>query len=128
MPSVELVRLHHVSFGVKDLAASKRFFGGALGLEEIERPNFSFSGAWYQLADRQLHLIEQDVVKRETPERVGRCDHVALEVKDIEQVKQALSAAGIDYGEGGNHALGMDQVFCRDPDGHTIEFVRYRDG
>jgi catechol 2,3-dioxygenase-like lactoylglutathione lyase family enzyme len=123
---IPLVRLHHVSFAVKDLAASKRFFGGVLGLPELERPGFNFGGAWYSLGDRQLHLIVEHSAGRETADRLSRSDHMALEVSDIETVRKVLRDAGIGFGEGGNQALGMDQVFCRDPDGHVVEFVRYQ--
>lgn len=124
---IPLVRLHHVSFAIRDLAASKRFFGELLGLEEIERPSFNFSGAWYALGDRQLHLIVQDSTGRESgADRISRSDHMALEVSDLDTVKKTLRGAGVEFGEGSNQALGMDQIFCRDPDGHVIEFVRYR--
>jgi catechol 2,3-dioxygenase-like lactoylglutathione lyase family enzyme len=122
---IPLVRLHHVSFAIRDLDASRRFFGDILGLPEIARPNFSFAGAWYALGDRQLHLIVESPASREAAGRISRCDHMAFEVGDIESVKGALRGAGIDYREGGNRALGMEQIFCRDPDGHVIEFVRY---
>ena len=123
---IPAVRLHHVSFAIQDLAASQRFFGGVLGLQEVERPNFSFPGAWYALGDRQLHLIVESPADRQPAGRISRSDHMALEVSNIASVKQALQVAGIEYGEGGNQALGMEQIFCRDPDGHVIEFVRYR--
>lgn len=124
---IDLVRLHHVSFAIKDLNASKRFFGGVLGLEEIERPGFNFPGAWYALGDRQLHLIQQDAGGPKSA-RLTRADHMALEVRDIDAVKKALVDNAVTYTEGGNSHLGMDQVFCQDPDGHVIEFVRYREG
>lgn len=123
---IPLVRLHHVSFAIRDLAASKRFFGGVLGLKEIDRPAFNFAGAWYALGDRQLHLIEQNSAGREAADRISRSDHMALEVSDLDEVKKTLQGAEIEFGEGTNQALGMDQIFCRDPDGHVIEFVRYR--
>jgi len=122
---IDLVRLHHASFAVKDLAASKHFFSDVVGLQEIERPQFSFPGAWYQLGDRQVHLIEQKSAGREVSGRISRSDHLAFEVVDVDAVKQTLEAAGIPYQTGGNEALGFAQVFCSDPDGHTIEFVRY---
>lgn len=122
---IDLVKLHHVSFAVSDLAASKRFFGGVLGLSEIERPNFNFPGAWYALGDRQLHLIEQSGAGREASGRISRSDHMALEITDMEAARKTLSGAGIEFAEGGNRALGMEQIFCSDPDGHTIELVRY---
>jgi catechol 2,3-dioxygenase-like lactoylglutathione lyase family enzyme len=123
---IPLVRLHHVSFAVKDLPASKRFFGGVLGLPEMERPSFNFPGAWYSLGDRQLHLIVDQSAGREAADRISRSDHMALEVSDVESVRKILRDAGVEFGEGGNKALGMDQVFCRDPDGHVVEFVHYR--
>ena len=124
---VDLVKLHHVSFAIKDLDASKKFFGEVLGLPEIVRPGFNFPGAWYALGDRQLHLISQSSKSSDGPQRLTRADHMALEVRDVEAVKATLSDNGIDFQVGGNSDLGMDQVFCRDPDGHVIEFVYYHD-
>jgi catechol 2,3-dioxygenase-like lactoylglutathione lyase family enzyme len=122
---IRIVKLHHVSFAIRDLEASRRFFGTVLGLPEIERPAFSFPGAWYALADRQLHLIQKADPGQETAGRISRADHVAVEVADLEDVKKRLDGAGVSYTEGGNRSLGMDQLFCQDPDGHVLEFVRY---
>jgi catechol 2,3-dioxygenase-like lactoylglutathione lyase family enzyme len=122
---IELVRLHHVSFASKDLSASRAFFGGVLGLPEIERPGFQFPGAWYQLGDRQLHIIENRGEPGPGASRLSRSDHVALEVADVEAVRATFGQHGIAFQEGGNRALGMEQIFCHDPDGHVIEFVRY---
>ncbi len=122
---INLVKLHHVSFASKDLSASRAFFGGVLGLSEIERPGFNFSGAWYLLGDRQLHIIENHGEGPEAASRLGRSDHLALEVADIEAVRSTLRGHDIAFEEGGNRHLGMEQIFCRDPDGHVLEFVRY---
>lgn len=122
---IDLIRLHHVSFAVKDIQASKRFFGEMLGLPELERPNFNFPGAWYALQDRQLHLIESPQAGREVQGQISRADHMALEVKDLEPVRALLKEHGVEFANGSNDALGFQQVFCSDPDGHTIEFVRY---
>ena len=61
MDTIGIKRMHHVSFAVADLAASKRFFCEVLGLPEDERPAFRFPGAWY----RQIHLIEDKNAGRE---------------------------------------------------------------
>ncbi len=122
---IKLLKLHHVSFAIRNLEASKRFFGDVIGLTEIERPGFDFPGAWYALGDRQLHLIEQTGEGREAAGRISRADHMALEVADVQAVKRCLTEKGVEFGEGTNQRLGMDQVFCRDPDGHVIEFVSY---
>jgi len=120
---IELVKLHHVSFATRNLTASQAFFEGVLGLAPIPRPSFSFPGAWYALGDRQLHLIENQSEAGAAPARLSRNDHLALEVADVGQVRAALEKHGVAYQEGGNRALGMEQLFCRDPDGHVIEFV-----
>ena len=112
---VDLVKLHHVSFAIKDLDASKKFFGEVLGLPEIVRPGFNFSGAWYALGDRQLHLIAESSNSSDGRQRLTRADHMALEVRDVEAVKTTLSDNGIDYQLGGNSDLGMDQVFLPRP-------------
>jgi len=123
---IELLKLHHVSFSSQDLAASRAFFGGVLGLEEISRPGFQFPGAWYALGDRQLHIIEnRDPEAAAAASRLSRSDHVALEVADIEAVRRTLEHHGVPVQPGGNRNLGMAQLFCHDPDGHVIEFVQY---
>ena len=51
-------RLQHCGLIVADLDRSRGFYGGALGLEEVPRPdNFVFEGAWFQVGDDQLHLL-----------------------------------------------------------------------
>ena len=125
MNRIGLKRMHHVSFAVANLDASKRFFCEVLGLPEDDRPDFGFPGAWLAVGDRQIHLIEQAGTGREAPSRISRSDHLAMEVSDLNAVKARLSACGVEFVEGGNERLGMSQAFCSDPDGHTIEFVQY---
>jgi glyoxylase I family protein len=48
---------HHVSLCVRELEPSREFYGGLLGLPEIERPDFGVPGIWYQAGAIQLHLI-----------------------------------------------------------------------
>lgn len=125
MDTIGIKRMHHVSFAVADLAASKRFFCEVLGLPEDERPAFRFPGAWLAVGDRQIHLIEDKNAGREARGPSSRSDHLAMEVADLEIVKSRLREYGIEFAEGGNERLGMSQAFCSDPDGHTIEFVQY---
>ena len=122
---IDVLKLHHVSFTVGDLNDSKRFFGEILQLPEIERPDFQFSGTWYAIGDRQLHLIAQTSTDKTNTQKLGQSDHIALEVLDVEAAKRVFDESGIDYELGGNSSLGMEQVFCQDPDGHVIELVYY---
>src|SRR5258708_419442 len=53
-------KLDHVSFLVKDVERSRRFYGQVLGLREIPRPsNASNSGAWLtnEKHSFEVHLI-----------------------------------------------------------------------
>lgn len=125
MDQIGLKRMHHVSFAVADLSASKRFFCEVLGLPEEQRPAFKFAGAWLAVGDRQIHLIEDKSAGRRVREQISRSDHLAMEVADLEVVKARLTECGISFALGGNERLGMSQAFCSDPDGHTIEFVQY---
>ncbi len=125
MDRIGLKRMHHVSFAVADLAASKRFFCEVLGLPEDERPAFGFLGAWLAVGDRQIHLIEDRNAGRKVQGQISRSDHLAMEVNDLEVVKARLAEFGIQFTLGRNERLGMSQAFCSDPDGHTIEFVQY---
>ena len=52
------MRIQHVGLVVSDLERSRRFYAGALGLEEVPRPpNFTFDGAWFRFGGTELHLL-----------------------------------------------------------------------
>ena len=53
------VSAHHMSFPVKDLDRSRRFYEDVLGLRTIPRPDMgSLGGVWYAAGDCEVHLIE----------------------------------------------------------------------
>ena len=114
--------LHHASLVVSDTETSVKFYSGVLGLEQIERPDLGFPGAWFKLGEQQIHLLELTNVDPTTgrPEHGGRDRHVALSTTDLDSVREALEAAGITYtrSKSGRRAL-----FCRDRDGNAIEIL-----
>src|ERR1700681_3687946 len=88
--------LHHVAVTVTDLDRAKRFYSGVLGLKEIARPNFSFAGAWYQVGDRDLHLIVVSDESRNDGRKLDMADgHLALRVKNFGEARAHLESAGI---------------------------------
>ena len=103
---------------VEDLARSREFYEGLLGLETAPRPDLGFPGAWYDLKGAQVHLIQQ-------PEPFGDIDptgpHFALEVDDLDAVKRVLDERGIPYVQ-----FGGPQLWIRDPDGNVIELCTPR--
>jgi glyoxylase I family protein len=119
----EITSLLHASLLVADVARSRAFYEGVIGLAPSPaRPEMSFDGVWYDIGGAQIHLICQPnpdpVMGR--PEHGGRDRHTALGVKDWEGLREQLDAAGLAYtlSKSGRRAL-----FVRDPDGNALELV-----
>jgi glyoxylase I family protein len=116
--------LHHVSLVVSDTARALAFYRGVLGLELIDtRPALAFDGAWLQLGDRQLHLLElpnPDPVDNR-PAHGGRDRHTAIAVSDLEAFAARLEQAGIPFTRSRS---GREALFCRDPDGNAWELIQ----
>jgi catechol 2,3-dioxygenase-like lactoylglutathione lyase family enzyme len=124
------IQLHHCGLIVADLDASRRFYGEALGLEELERPpNFTFAGAWFALGDTQIHLLaEADTTARAgmPPPGPGLAGglttHFAFEVTDLPAWQERLAAAGVPPAAGPMpRGDGVDQLYVFDPDGYVVE-------
>ncbi len=119
---IEVRDIHHVSLLVSDTARALDFYGGVLGLARAERPDLPFPGAWLQVGDRQIHLLElpgPDPTEGR-PEHGGRDRHLAVTVAALAPLVAALEEAGVAYtlSRSGRRAL-----FCRDPDGNALEFI-----
>ncbi len=119
-----ILGIHHASFLTSDLARSRAFYEGVLGLKpSSSRPGMSFDGVWYDIAaSQQIHLlaVPDPEAGLQRPAHGGRDRHVALAVRDLSQLRMRLEAAGIacTQSQSGRRAL-----FCRDPDGNALEFV-----
>ena len=122
--------LHHVALSVTDMDRAAWFYGTVLGLQEIPRPPFDFGGAWYQLGDRQLHLIVHPPTRtlRGSMEIGPRDGHLALRVRDRQEVVDRLLAHGIKVLDLPDNLTPWAQVYCCDPDGNVIEFNVERPG
>lgn len=119
--------LLHAGLLVGDLARAKRFYESVLGLVPSPgRPGLPYPGEWYDLpGGQQLHLMNlpNPDAGAQRPEHGGRDRHIALGVRDLGPLKNRLDAAGVvcTVSKSGRAAL-----FCRDPDGNTLEFVEVR--
>ena len=120
---MQITGIHHASLLIEDLAASLGFYRDLLGLPvDANRPPLSFPGAWLQLGEQQIHLLQlpnPDPVEGR-PAHGGRDRHLAVTVPDLEPLCRALESAEIPYtaSRSGRRAL-----FCRDPDGNALEFI-----
>ena len=54
---IRVKSIDHVTIVVKDLAATRRFYVEALGMDEVPRPGFAFAGQWFQAGPTLIHTI-----------------------------------------------------------------------
>lgn len=116
------VAIHHASLLVSDTRRALVFYRDVLGLEPVDRPDLGFPGAWLGVGAQQIHLLElpNPDPAAGRPAHGGRDRHVALLARDIAAIRGRLDAAGIPYRLSRS---GRDALFCRDPDGNTLEII-----
>ena len=121
MPS-NIVSLNHASFIVTNTEVSLGFYRDILGLQQVDRPDLGFPGAWLQLGTQQIHLLELNNPDPTTgrPTHGGRDRHIALNALALAPVQEALTKAGIVYTMS---ISGRRAMFCRDFDGNTVELI-----
>jgi glyoxylase I family protein len=121
---IDVETLHHVSISVTDLLRARRFYGDLLGLKEIARPPFDFPGAWYQLGDRELHLLVHPGTHtlRGTTTIESREGHYGVRVRSYRQTMEHLKERGITYRDNPRNLTSWPQIYVTDPDGNVIEF------
>lgn len=127
-----LAKLAHYAVRTDDLEASRRFYVEVLGLRVGYRPPFGFPGLWLYLGDDEtgfgvVHLIGADpsgaldAYLGEGGTGAGRIDHIAFIADDWPVMRDRCEGLGLDYAQRTVPALGLRQVFVRDPSGVTIE-------
>ena len=152
-PSLAVKCLNHVSIETRDVERLRVFYSQMLGLRPLERPDFGFGGAWFQLAQGvALHIIERDPLKPgsgesegslfegdsdESPPHVGaasskvpekfirRSFHTALTVADIDEAKRVLDEHSIPYAVNTVPGTSISQLFFYDPDGNGVEIGNF---
>lgn len=115
--------IHHVSLNVTDLEKAKQFYSKILCLKEIKRPDFDFSGAWYEIEGQQLHLIvdsDSQTIRKEKG-LSSREGHFAVRVESYYDTLRWLKQNDVEILEKPNGKSGFAQIFCADPDGNLIE-------
>lgn len=118
-----IISIHHVSVIVSDTSRALDFYEEVLGLPVDEtRPDLGYPGAWLRIGDQQLHLLElpnPDPVT-DRPVHGGRDRHLAVSVKSLDALSARLEQQGIDFTLS---LSGRRALFCRDPDGNTMECI-----
>ncbi len=117
---MQVTELNHTAIYVSDVEASVRFYGETLGFPALQRPAFSFPGAWFRLgANQELHLIGERLARPFTEETRG--GHFAMRVDDIGEAAKLLKTKGVKF-RSARRPDGAQQIFFEDPDGHQLEF------
>lgn len=114
--------IHHASLIVSDTEQSLIFYRDILGMKPTERPPLPFPGAWLQIGDQQIHLLELDNPDPTTgrPKHGGRDRHVALHCTALDYLREELEKHQIPYTLS---ISGRKALFCRDRDGNALEFI-----
>jgi catechol 2,3-dioxygenase-like lactoylglutathione lyase family enzyme len=97
---------------------ARRFFGGLLGLEELEKPEplRTRGGVWFAVGSQQLHVgVEPDFAP-------ARKAHPAFAVAGYEELLARLRRAGVEVVED-NALPGMNRCYVSDPWDNRIELL-----
>jgi len=138
---LDIETLHHVSLPVSDLERARAFYGDTLGLIELDRPPFTFGGAWFRVGDRSLHLIVPQAGGNPTFRQRKAIDshdgHFAIRVRSYSDAVAHLESRGFRATEERNSQpsagnpkpmrlspagpAGFPQIYILDPDRNVIE-------
>ncbi|MHB8916107.1 MAG: VOC family protein [Thiobacillus sp.] len=118
--------LLHAGLLISDLATARTFYESVLGFTPLDRPDLPYPGAWYALnQQQQLHLMQLPNPDQASirPPHGGRDRHIAFGIADMDSLRVRLDAMSIVYtmSKSGRRAM-----FCRDPDGNTLEFIEIK--
>lgn len=125
---IQVQAIDHVTFVVKDLEASRQFYVDSLGMKQVDRPNFSFDGRWFQAGDTLIHLILEHpesgpagIFKPKEPLH-SRTHHIAFRVADGEAAYRRAQELNLPIvSEPKPRPDGAYQFFVSDPDNHVVE-------
>jgi len=115
-----VARLDHIQIAAPEgcESAAREFYGGLLGLPEIEKPEplRVRGGCWFQCGPQQLHIgVERDF-------RPAKKAHPAFVANDLDRLRQGLLAAGVKVSDD-QSIPNARRFFAEDPWGNRLEFV-----
>jgi glyoxylase I family protein len=116
--------VHHVTIIVEDLQKSKDFFINIFGMKDVShlRHNPPFPGAFLQVGNQQMHLMELPNPDTDTirPDYPARDKHIAFAVRDVDAAIKLLTDHQIPFKVS---ASGRRSIFFRDLDRNAFELI-----
>ncbi|GAA2043623.1 VOC family protein [Catenulispora yoronensis] len=116
-----LAGLHHVQVavpkGVEDV--SRAYYVGVLGMTELAKPPVlaARGGCWFAAGSLEIHTGVEE------PFAPARKAHPGIVVTDIDELADALKAAGHEFTWDG-HIVGRRRLHTFDPHGNRLEFIQ----
>jgi lactoylglutathione lyase len=126
-----IIGVAHIGLRTDNLEASRKFYAGALGLQEpfsLDKPATEGGGlllTYFKVNDHQYIEMFPEL----TDPKMDRLSHISFETADAEQLRAYLASKGVKVPErpepmeDGNRGFDVD-----DPDGHVVEFVQFMPG
>jgi catechol 2,3-dioxygenase-like lactoylglutathione lyase family enzyme len=98
-------------------SAARAFYGGLLGLEELEKPEAlrARGGCWFRAGDQELHVGVED------PFAPALKAHPGFVSADLDGLRRRLNGAGIATTDD-DSIPGTSRIFTADPFGNRLEF------
>ena len=117
-PSVTIIGIDHVQVAAPRgcEAEARAFYGGLLGLEELEKPEplRARGGCWFRAGANELH------VGVEEPFEPARKAHPGLVVDNLHALTERLRAQGIQVAPD-DTIQGVERAYVADPFGNRLE-------
>jgi catechol 2,3-dioxygenase-like lactoylglutathione lyase family enzyme len=114
--------LDHFNIRTRQLDDTVRFYEDVLGLQNGDRPNFSFPGAWMYSEGRPVvHLVDISPTSEPQKPDSGVVHHVAFASRDFNGMKRRLQSKGMAFDIRQVPGGELWQIFVRDPNGVMIE-------
>lgn len=130
MTPAAITGLFHVAVKTADLAATRHFYTGVIGLVEVARPDFGYPGAWLALpgpgGPAILHVYAGGPSLGRggvVPVGGGAIDHVSLSATGYQAYRQRFEAAGLPWREFLVPGTPYWQLFVYDPSGVLLELT-----
>ncbi|MDP9354482.1 MAG: VOC family protein [Chloroflexota bacterium] len=116
-----VLRLHHASvpMPVDGHDTAREFYGGVLGMTEVEPPSTLPAGSvvWFRVGGngQEVHVYVEDEGGPNTPSQ-----HLCLQVEDLAAFRERLDGHGVPVEEA-VPIVNRPRGFVRDPFGNLIE-------